>query len=441
MSNYKIGIIGTGYVGLVTGVCFANLGNQVICHDIDEDKIAKLQQGKVPFYELGLEEMLRNNKERLYFTTSEEEVIKNSDYLFICVGSPAKKNGEADTTALLQVIDQVNRYIERFKLLIIKSTVPVGTGREVKEILKEKIDQGLLEVISNPEFLREGNAIYDFMNPDRIVIGSDSLKQAVKVAKLYKSFSAPILLGSNEDAEMIKYAANNFLATKISFINEIANICEKVGADINKVANGIGLDHRIGGHFLKAGLGFGGPCLTKDLKGMIFFSERKSSYEPNLLKAVLKVNQLQPMRLLDKVKRVLGDLKGKRVGILGLSFKRGTDDMRNAPSIILISALLHEGAEVVAYDPKAIWVAQNIFKNQVNFVEEPYLVADRSSAIIIVTVWSEFKHLDLKKLKDKMIVPVLVDGRNIFDQKKIQQIKEIGFEYIGIGRKSLNLEE
>ncbi|AZR72020.1 hypothetical protein BBF96_00520 [Anoxybacter fermentans] len=437
MDKYKIGIIGCGYVGLITGVCFAELGNKVICHDIDKEKIVKLKQGIVPFFELGLAKMFTKNKNRLSFTISVEEVIENSDYIFICVGSPSRNNGEADTTSLFRVIDQINSYVKTYKMIIIKSTVPVGTAKKVKELLKEKIEQDLIEVISNPEFLREGNAIYDFMNPDRIVIGADSFKKAKNVARLYQTFSCPILLVSNEDAELIKYASNNFLAMKISFINEIANICERVGADISKVSYGIGLDHRIGNNYLQAGLGFGGPCLTKDLKAMIAFCKRVITYEPHLLKAVLKVNELQPELVIKKVKEVLGNLEGKRIGILGLSFKPGTDDMRNAPALKLITSLVKEGTELIAYDPKANKVAKELLKDQIEFAKEPYQVSYQSYALIIVTEWKEFLDLDYEKIKSYMIKPILVDGRNMFDNDRIQKLKKMGFQYFGVGRNLL----
>lgn len=439
MKPNKIGIIGCGYVGLITGVCLADLGNQVICHDIDQEKIRILQQGSPPFYEKGLQDFLKRNQDRLTFTTSIDQVIQDSDYLFISVGSPSTKTGAADTRAFNQVIDQIQKRVTNPKVIVIKSTLPVGTAQRIKQQLKGLIDQGLIDVISNPEFLREGNSIYDFMNPDRIVIGAESNQQAKKAARLYDSFTCPILLVSNEDAELIKYASNNFLATKISFINEIANICQQVGADILQVAYGIGLDHRIGHHFLQAGLGFGGPCLNKDLQAMISFSKNQINYDPHLLEAVLKINDLQPGRLLHQIKKLLKDFKGQRFGLLGLSFKPGTSDMRNAPSLNLISALLQEGAEIIAYDPKANLEAGNILKNQIQIVDDPYLVSENTSAILIATEWPEFCKLDYQKIFNNMKEPLLIDGRNIFDKDDIEKLEQIGFQYLGVGRNiSLN---
>lgn len=434
----QIGIIGCGYVGLITGVCLAQMNNSVICYDVDLEKIDKLKAGIAPIYEKDLPALLRENRAQLTYTNSFAEVMAG-EYLFICVGTPAGAEGEADTSTLYQVVKDIDSYLEDHpeetkKILIIKSTVPVGTAAILREYFAEKITNNLLAIVSNPEFLREGSAIDDFLYPDRVVIGAESAEVANKVAQLYDSLNKPILIVSNEEAEIIKYGSNSFLATKISFINEIANICDLVGADINQVAQGIGTDHRIGKEFLRAGLGFGGPCLNKDLAAIINYSQKELGYRPVLLEAALLVNHKQPDIVIQKLKSSLGDLVEKKVGLLGLAFKPGTDDMRNAPSLKLIARLLNEGMKITAYDPQSNALAKELLAHQIEVVEDPYQVAKGSSAIIIVTEWPEFLELDYGVMKMFLEQPILIDGRNLFSDQLILSVKDLGYKYLAVGR-------
>lgn len=439
MSKRKqIGIIGCGYVGLITGVCLAKLDNSVICYDIDVEKINKLKVGISPIYEKNLPSLLQENNQRLTFTNSFEQVM-TGEYLFICVGTPAGEEGEADTSTLYQVIKDIDFYLENHpgeekKILIIKSTVPVGTAAILREYFAEKITDNLLAIVSNPEFLREGNAIHDFLFPDRVVIGAESEELAKEIAQLYKALNRPVIIVSNEEAEIIKYGSNSFLATKISFINEIANICDLIGADIVQVANGIGADQRIGNKFLRPGLGFGGPCLNKDLQAIINYSQKELGYRPMLLEAALKVNHQQPEIVIQKLKASVGDLQGKKVGLLGLAFKPGTADMRNAPALKLIERLSTEGMEIAAYDPQANAVARELLLEQITVVDDPYLVGQGSSAIIIVTEWPEFLELDYEVMKMFLQQPILIDGRNLFSDELILKIKDLGYKYLAVGR-------
>lgn len=434
MHARKIGIIGCGYVGLVTGVCLASLGHELIMQDIDEKKIAQLCQSVAPFYERDLEELLAEHRERILFTTSLDDIIDRAEYIFICVGTPAMASGAADTSAFDQVMESVRERVTDEKIIIIKSTVPVGTASKVQEMLRQKPAPGKLHIVSNPEFLREGNAIYDFCHPDRIVIGAAEVSIRQRVAELYEGLTAPVLLLNNVEAEVVKYASNNFLAMKISFINEFANICEKVGADISKTAYGIGLDHRIGTYFLQAGLGFGGPCLVKDLQEMIYLSESELGYEPELLKAALHVNELQTEHLLTKLKSTLANLKEKRIGLLGLAFKAETDDMRSAPSLKVIDLLLREGARVTAYDPMAMENARILLGDRIDFAVTPYEVGEGASAVVILTEWKEFQDLNYARLKANMLAPILFDGRNLLSKLMIERLERMGYRYEGIGR-------
>ncbi len=430
----KISVIGSGYVGLVTGACFADLGNEVICVDNDLEKIKKLKSNKIPFYEPGLENLVKVNvnEGRLKFTEDTGEGVRNSDIIFIAVGTPPKEDGSADLTAIENVGKEIGKNLNGYKLIVEKSTVPVRTGEWLRSVIeKYNVNNAEFDVASNPEFLREGTAIHDFMNPDRIVLGVENEKSAQILVKLYEPLNAPILITDINSAEIIKHASNAFLSMKISFINAVANICELAGADIKKVAKGIGLDKRIGEAFLNAGIGYGGFCFPKDLDAFIAISERLG-YDFKLLKEVRNINDHQKLLPVKKLKNIFGTLNGKIIGILGLSFKPNTDDMRLAPSIDIINALVNEGAIVKAYDPVEIENAKKIFKNiDITYCESPYEVARESDAIVIVTEWNEFKYLDLIKIKKLMKENVIIDGRNIFDRKKLEKL---GFLYKGIGR-------
>jgi len=430
----KISVIGSGYVGLVTGACFADLGNEVICVDNDIEKIKKLKNNEIPFYEPGLENLVKVNvnEGRLRFTEDTGEGVRNSDIIFIAVGTPPREDGSADLTSIENVGKEIGKNLNGYKLIVEKSTVPVRTGEWLRSVIeKYNVNNAEFDVASNPEFLREGSAIHDFMNPDRIVIGVENEKSAQILVKLYEPLNAPILVTDINSAEIIKHASNAFLSMKISFINAVANICELAGADVKKVAKGIGLDKRIGEAFLNAGIGYGGFCFPKDLDAFIAISERLG-YDFKLLKEVRNINNHQKLLPVKKLKNIFGTLKEKIIGILGLSFKPNTDDMRLAPSIDIVNALSKEGAIVKAYDPVAMENAKKIFKDvEINYCKNPYETARDCDAIIIVTEWNEFKYLDLIKIKKLMKNNVIIDGRNIFDRKKLEKL---GFHYEGIGR-------
>ena len=431
----KIAVIGSGYVGLVTGACFAELGNDVICVDIDEDKISRLNNNIVPIYEPGLDEMIRRNRKegRLGFTTDLRKAIKESDVIFICVGTPPKENGEADVSYVESVAGTIADVMDSYKVIVEKSTVPVETGEKVAKSIKEhNIHKADFDVVSNPEFLREGAAIDDFMHPDRIVIGCESEKSRQIMKKLYEPLKAPICFTDIKSAEIIKHASNSFLATKISFINAISGICELAGADIEKVAEGMGLDKRIGRRFLNAGIGYGGFCFPKDAEAFIRISE-KLGYDFRLLKEVQEVNHAQRKNFVKKIEKALWVVKGKTIGILGLAFKPDTDDMRFAPSVEIIKALQMDGAKIKAYDPKAAGKAREIFK-EIIYCDNPYDAAKGSDALVIITEWDEFKELDLKKIKSLMKHPLVIDGRNIYEP---ESMRKEGFAYISIGRKDV----
>ena len=429
----KIAMIGTGYVGLVTGTCFAELGNSVICVDNDLNKIKKLNQGIIPIYEPGLEEMVHKNMEakRLDFTSEIEETIKVSDIIFIAVGTPPKENGEADLSSVEKVSAIVADVMTEYKLVVGKSTVPVNTGRWIKKTINIRNIKGVdFDIASNPEFLREGSAINDFLHPDRIVIGVESEKAKNLLCELYKPIDAPILVTDIESAEIIKHASNSFLATKISFINAISIICELSGADVRKVAEGMGLDKRIGKDFLSAGAGFGGFCFPKDLSAFIKIAENLG-YDFRLLKEVENINSEQKKTIVKKIRENLWNLNEKTVGILGLSFKPNTDDIRYAPSIDIIGELLKENVQIKAYDPQAMERTKRIFPNIV-YCRNPYEVCEGTDALVILTEWDEFKELDMKRVKALLKTPIIIDGRNIFDP---EIMREDGFLYTGIGTK------
>ena len=428
----NIAIIGAGYVGLVTGACFAELGNIVICVDNDPEKIALLKKLKMPFYEKGLDKMVKKNvsRGRLVFTDSIEYAVKKSLVIFICVGTPPREGGEADLSYVEKVATQIARNMTSYRLIIEKSTVPVETGAWIERTVKIASKKGIkFDVASNPEFLKEGTAIEDFMHPDRIVIGVEAKKAKDILTKLYSPIKAEIVVTDIKSAELIKHASNSFLATKISFINSIANICEKTGADIEKVSYGMGLDHRINKAFLKSGIGYGGFCFPKDLDAFIHISE-KMGYDFSILKAVRKVNEDQKQVFLKKIEKELWIVKDKSIGVLGLAFKPNTDDMRFAPSIDIIDSLTRSGARVKAYDPQAMEKAGNVLKG-VTFCKDIYEAAKDSDALLILTEWQEFKDMNLSRLKKLLKNPLVIDGRNIFDPAKM---RKLGFKYISIGR-------
>lgn len=432
----NIAIIGTGYVGLVTGVCLADLGNNVICVDNDSRKISRLTKLIMPIYEPGLDDIVRRNmkEKRLSFSADIKTAVKKSTIIFIAVGTPSLENGEADLTGVENVAKVIAQNINGYKLIVEKSTVPVETGFWLTHTIKvnlPKSKRGKLkfDVASNPEFLREGQAINDFMNPDRIVIGIESQGAKKLLLELYKPLKTNIIVTDIKSAEIIKHASNSFLATKISFINAIAQICERVGADVVKVADGMGLDRRIGRPFLDAGVGYGGSCFPKDLDAFITIA-RKNGYDFELLKAVRDINEQQKKSIVKKIKDALWILKDKQIAVLGLSFKPNTDDLRNAPSIDIITQLQKEGAHVRAFDPHSMKKAKELLL-QVKFCADAYEAACDTDCLVIATEWNEFKELDFARLKKLMRQPILVDGRNIYEPKLI---RKLGFRYIGMGR-------
>jgi len=431
----KIAVVGTGYVGLVTGTCFAELGNDVMCIDIDENKINKLNNGIIPIYEPGLEELVKRNRKagRLTFTTDLKKSIKESEIIFVCVGTPPKDNGEADLSAVENVARTIAEVMDSYKLIVEKSTVPVETGDKVKNFIRayntHKVD---FDVVSNPEFLREGSAVNDFMKPDRIVIGCESDKAKQIMENLYAPLKSQILFTDIKSSEIIKHASNSFLATKISFMNSIANICELAGADVEKVAEGMGLDKRIGRPFLNAGIGYGGFCFPKDAEAFIRISE-KLGYDFKILKDVQEVNTHQRKHFIKKIEKALWILKGKTIGVLGLAFKPNTDDMRFAPSRYIIEDLQKEGAKIKAYDPEAMERSKDILKD-ITYCNDPYDAAKDADALVILTEWNEFKELDLKKIKSLLKHALIIDGRNIYDP---ENLKNLGFTYISMGREEI----
>jgi UDPglucose 6-dehydrogenase len=425
-------MIGTGYVGLVSGTCFAEIGHEVICVDNDTSKIDILKKGGIPIYEPGLDELVKKNVQagRLFFTSDTGEGVDKSEFVFIAVGTPPKDNGEPDLSSIEQVAIEIGAAMRDYKIIIEKSTVPVQTGQWVRMVVERFNKHGSeFDVASNPEFLREGSAINDFLFPDRVVLGVESKRAEEKLLELYRPIEAPKIVTDIASAELIKHASNSFLSTKISFMNALSVICEKSGADVTKVAEGMGLDKRIGRDFLNAGAGFGGFCFPKDLKAFIGISA-KLGYDFRLLKEVENINDEQMQRVVKKVEELLWNLRDKKIGVLGLAFKPNTDDMRFAPSITIINRLIDEGATVKAYDPVSMERAKKIMPN-ITYCENAYDVAAGVDAIILVTEWPEFGKMDLQKVKKTMRQPVFVDGRNVFEPEKM---KESGFIYSGIGR-------
>ena len=430
----KIGIIGSGYVGLVTGACLAHLGHRVTCVDQDKAKIRTLKKGKIPFYEPGLMEMVLENvaAKRLSFTTEISRIVNRCEVLFICVNTPPKPNGEADLRFVEMVAKQIATHLRKYCLIVEKSTVPVETGEWVRQTIKRHIKKDVhFDVASNPEFLREGSAIHDFLQPDRIVIGVSSERAEKIFRTLYSPLKAPIIVADIKSAELIKHAANSFLATKISFTNAVSRICDAVGADIEKVALGMGLDARIGKQFLKAGVGFGGSCFPKDVSAFLHISEKLGA-RFELLADVLRINDAQAKYFVEKIKNSMKTLRGKTIGVLGLAFKPDTDDMRSAPSIPIIQMLQKEGVRVKAYDPQAASKASAILRD-VDYVNTPYEVGHGAHAITVLTEWSEFLNLDWEHLKKSMKDHFFFDGRNMFPPA---EMKKHGFHYFSIGRPS-----
>jgi UDPglucose 6-dehydrogenase len=426
-----IAVVGAGYVGMTTAACLADLGNEVCVIDIDQEKIRLLRRHRLPFYEPGLQEVVERNARagRLQFTTSYGEAIPGAEIAFIAVATPEGEGGEANLNYVEQAAASIAANLTGPITVVNKSTVPIGTGDVVSDVMRRHNAAFPVDVVSNPEFLREGSALHDFMEPDRVVIGAHRREAAERVAKLYEPLGSPILIYNLYTAEMVKYASNAFLAARISFINEISRICERVDADAKLVAEGMGLDRRIGPHFLEAGIGYGGSCFPKDVKALAAIAE-KYQYHPELLNAVMDINRDQRRLAVEKLRECLGTLRDQIVGLFGLSFKPNTDDMREAPSLEIAAELLKRGATVRAYDPAAIDKAKALLPG-VEYRRNAYAVARGADAVVVVTEWNEFRQLDLAKLKRMMRRPVLVDGRNIYDPA---QMRSLGFVYRGIGR-------
>jgi UDPglucose 6-dehydrogenase len=428
----KLTIIGTGYVGLVTGTCFAEVGHNVICVDKDEAKIKLLKAGGIPIYEPGLEELVKKNVDagRLHFTASTDEGVKNSDVIFIAVPTPPQSDGSVDLSFIESVAREIASAMTSYKIVVDKSTVPVRTGDKVSETIKRYCKAKVeFDVVSNPEFLREGFAVEDLLKPDRIVIGTRSQRPVAAMKEIYAPFNAPIIVTDINSAELIKHAANSFLALKISYINAVSVICEASGANVQEVANGMGMDARIGRRFLDAGIGFGGSCFPKDLSAFIKISEQLG-YDFSLLKEVQRINATQMERFVKKIADTLWVLKDKTIGVLGLAFKQNTDDVRMSPAIDLCQRLQREGAKLRVYDPQAMGKARDILKD-VTYVDDMNQVAEGCDALVIATEWPEFKKLDLEKARRELTHPILFDGRNLFDA---QEMEKQGFIYKSIGR-------
>jgi UDPglucose 6-dehydrogenase len=434
----NICVIGTGYVGLVTGVVFSDLGNDVVCVDKNAAKIDGLNKGVMPIYEPGLEEMVDRNVAdgRLTFTTGLDEAVAKAEIVFIAVGTPPHEDGSTDLSFVEDAAKGVARALNRYKVIVNKSTVPVGTGDFVREIIETNKRRAVdFDVVSNPEFLREGSAITDTLCPDRIVIGAPNQIVAMKLLELYAPLERPMIITDVASAEMIKYASNAFLATKISFANAVANICEAAGADVTQVVKGMGLDSRIGGAFLSAGIGYGGSCFPKDTRSMLHTARSFGCGFP-LLEATIRTNEEQPRRFIAKIHEALGgdDLKGKTVGVLGLAFKPNTDDMREAKSLDVIADLLASGATVKAYDPIAMENTKAVFP-QIGYGANAYEVASGADALVVVTEWNEFKTLNFERLAGLMARPLILDGRNLWDPDRLRRL---GFEYHSVGRASVS---
>ncbi|MBU0533948.1 MAG: UDP-glucose/GDP-mannose dehydrogenase family protein [Candidatus Omnitrophica bacterium] len=429
----KITVIGSGHVGLVTGACFAELGHDVICVDHDKKKLQTLKDGKIPFYEPGLDKLVHANyiEGRLSFSGDTISAVLASEIIFICVGTPSRKTGEVDMSAIKKTASQIAQALNGYKLVVEKSTVPVETGEWILKTLKKQAPKGVeFDVASNPEFLREGAAIHDFMHPDRVIIGVSSQKAASYLVQLYSPLNAPILMTDIKSAELIKHASNSFLAMKISFANMLANLCEKTGADVVKVAKGIGLDKRIGEDFLKAGIGYGGSCFPKDVSAFIHIG-KKSGCNFKLIEEVRNINEERRMHFIKRLEKVIGKFKGKTIAIWGLSFKPETDDTREAPATYIIKELIKRKVKNIrAFDPKTMDNMKKIFPNII-YSKCPYEAIKGADALLILTEWKDFSHPDLLKIKASLKKPIIADGRNIYDPQKM---KRMGFSYIPIGR-------
>ncbi|GAE35808.1 UDP-glucose dehydrogenase [Halalkalibacter akibai JCM 9157] len=436
----NICVIGTGYVGLVSGVCFSDKGHYVTCVDIDKEKINNLKNEIIPIYEPGLKELLKKNKDegRLQFTSNLSDGIAGAEVVLIAVGTPAREDGEADLQYIKAVARSIGENLTDYKVIVTKSTVPVGTGQMIKEIISNTAGHSHFDIASNPEFLREGSAIKDTFQMERAIFGVESERAERILKKLHEPFQTKIVVTNVETAEMTKYAANAFLATKISFINEVANLCEASGADVEKVAEGMGYDHRIGKAFLQAGIGYGGSCFPKDTQALLKIGE-KAGYSLKIVPAVESVNKEQRLRLINKLRCAFGKegLKGKRVAVLGLAFKPNTDDMRAAPSVDLIPLLEREGVEVICYDPVATSKAKEVIES-LQSTSTLYGAVKDAEAILILTDWQEFKDMNLEQVKLELKRPIIIDGRNLFDPLKM---RDIGFYYDSIGRSVVKIEE
>jgi UDPglucose 6-dehydrogenase len=431
-----IGVIGTGYVGLVTGVCFAEFGVAVTCIDKDEKKIKALKKGEIPFYEPGLDDLVKKNVKngRLRFSTRIQDAVDSSLVIFIAVGTPPRGDGSADMRYVEAVAEEIAQSIKGYKVIVTKSTVPVGTGARLRKIISKKLKEQVdFDIVSNPEFLREGSAIEDFMRPNRVIIGASS-QQAIAIMKdLYGPLyliETPFVITNIETAELIKYASNSFLAVKISFINEMANLCDRVGADVHMVAKGMGLDHRIGSKFLHPGPGYGGSCFPKDTRALLTIAKNHDA-EVGVVSAAIEANERQKQLAVEKIRSGMGDLKGKTVAVLGLSFKPNTNDMREAPSIFIIEHLLKAKAKVKAYDPIAMDDAKEIFRDTIRYAKDPYECMKGADAVVIVTEWNELRNLELMKIKALLKTPYFFDLRNIYEPAKM---KKLGFKYFCVGR-------
>ncbi len=431
----NISVIGTGYVGLVTGTCLAEFGMNLVCIDNDAQKIDLLRQGKIPIYEPNLEALVNKNMKegRLRFSSSIEEGVKSSLVVFIAVGTPPKEDGSADLRYVEEVSREIARWMDGYKVVVMKSTVPVGTARWLKGFIQSHQKKSIpFDVVSNPEFLREGSAVEDFLRPDRVIIGAES-EQAIAIMKdIYSALyliETPFVITTLETAEMIKYATNAFLATKVTFINEVANLCERVGADVHHVAKAMGLDGRIGRKFLHPGPGYGGSCFPKDTRALLKLAHEKG-YEFRILSSVIEANEKQKERMVEKIKEMVGEIRGKTIGVLGLSFKPNTSDIRESSAIAIVQRLLAMGARVKAYDPAAMKESEAILP-EVLYARDPYEVADGADALVLITEWNQFRRLDLPRIKALLKTPIFIDLRNVYDP---QQMKRLGFHYCGVGR-------
>jgi UDPglucose 6-dehydrogenase len=429
-----IAVIGTGYVGLVTGACFAEFGTSVTCVDVDAEKIARLNDGQIPIYEPGLDQIVSKNKAagRLTFTTDVKSAVEQSLVIFLAVGTPPKEDGSADLSFIEAAALDVARHMNGYKVLVTKSTVPVGTGERLRRLIREHQQQFDFGIVSNPEFLREGAAIDDFMRPDRVVIGCRDEAAIAIMRDLYRPLyliETPVVITSLEAAELTKYASNAFLATKISFINEVANLCDRIGCDVHDVARAMGMDNRIGRYFLHPGPGYGGSCFPKDTTALLSVAKEYGA-DSLIVEAVVEVNRVQRLRMVEKIERLAGDLKGKQVAVLGLSFKPETDDMREAPSVDIIRALVGRGARVRAYDPVAVEQAKKVL-GEVEYAADEYEAATGADVLVFMTEWNQFRALDMAKIKGLMRAPRIADLRNIYEAERM---RGLGFEYAGVGR-------